>query len=68
MEKIRVSLSLNFIQKVKDELKKSVYYLNELHNNTFDMDRAEYLRNEIIRLNFVLSQLRLITSNPQNYM
>ena len=63
-----VKLSLRYIQSIKDEIKKSIYYLNELQHNTFDMDRSEYIRNEIARLNNVLYSLRIITTNPENYM
>ena len=65
---VSVKLSLRYIQAIKDELKKSIYYLNELQMNTFDMDRSEYIRNEIARLNNVLNSLRNITTNPEKYI
>jgi hypothetical protein len=68
IEMNQVRLSLRYIQSIKDELKKTIYYLNELQYNTFDMDRSEYIRNEIARLNNVLNSLRNITTNPENYM
>ena len=65
---VYVKLSLRYIQSIKDELKRSIYYINELQYGTFDMDRSEYLRTERDRLTNILDSLRLITSNPQKYM
>ena len=65
---MKVKLSIRYIQSIKEELKKSIYYLNELQYNTFDMDRSEYIRNEVGRLSLILNSLRLITTEPEKYM
>ena len=65
---VSVKLSLRYIQSIKDQIKLSIYYLDELQHNTFDMDRSEYIRTERDRLSNILNSLRLITSNPEKYM